>query len=231
MNNKKVTALLLNWKRPDNMVKIINSIRKQNIDIEIILWNNNQEDNTKYDVDLQINSSKNLICWCRWLMLSYSTGEFIFTNDDDLLMNNSEIIKKCLDFSIDNNCAIGYTGVSLVKNKEYFNSVHYLGPDKNKNLNINIIKGRFMFFKKDMIKNMKIISQYNITPLEFKNNSRIEDDIEANYYIKNKKIIPSFLYDNFINLNENDFSYSKHTLHKISRNNACRFFYKENYDV
>lgn len=50
------TALLLNWKRPENIVKTIASMRAQTVPIEIWLWNNNPDDKTAYDVDMQINS-------------------------------------------------------------------------------------------------------------------------------------------------------------------------------
>lgn len=52
----KVTALLLNWKRPQSIIKVINSIKKQTVKVDIWLWNNNNDDRTKYDVDVQINS-------------------------------------------------------------------------------------------------------------------------------------------------------------------------------
>ena len=78
----KVTALLLNWKRQENIVKVIQSIRDQSIDIDIWLWNNNIEDNTSYDVDVQINSSNNFKCWPRWLVGSMVDEGFIFTLDD-----------------------------------------------------------------------------------------------------------------------------------------------------
>ena len=55
----RVTALLLNWKRQDNIVKVIQSIRDQSVKVDIWLWNNNSEDTTSYDVDVQINSSNN----------------------------------------------------------------------------------------------------------------------------------------------------------------------------
>jgi len=62
----KATAVLLNWKRPDNLKELISSIRSQSVPIEILLWNNNPDDKTRYDVDIQVDSSTNLMCWPRW---------------------------------------------------------------------------------------------------------------------------------------------------------------------
>jgi hypothetical protein len=64
---KLATALLSSYERQDNLSKIIDNLRKQSVDVDIFLWNNNPEDNpedkTEYPVELQINSSKNLMCW------------------------------------------------------------------------------------------------------------------------------------------------------------------------
>ena len=58
----RITALLLNWKRQENILKVIQSIKDQSVDIDIWLWNNNPEDKTSYDVDVQVNSSSNFKC-------------------------------------------------------------------------------------------------------------------------------------------------------------------------
>jgi hypothetical protein len=60
---KLATALLSSYERQDNLRKIIDNLRKQSVDVDIFLWNNNPEDKTEYPVELQINSSKNLMCW------------------------------------------------------------------------------------------------------------------------------------------------------------------------
>ena len=52
---KTVTAILLNWKRPENIVKTIKSIRDQSIPVKICLWNNNPDDKKNYDVDLPVS--------------------------------------------------------------------------------------------------------------------------------------------------------------------------------
>ena len=92
----RVTALLLNWKRQDNIVKVIQSIRDQSVKVDIWLWNNNIEDKTSYDVDVQINSSNNFKCWPRWLVGSMVDEGFIFTLDDDIMFNKTDVIENCL---------------------------------------------------------------------------------------------------------------------------------------
>lgn len=92
----KATALLLNWKRSDNLKIIIESLHSQSIPIEIFLWNNNFEDKTQYDVNLQINSSENLMCYPRWFMGAYASSEYIFSLDDDLVFKDSKVVEDCV---------------------------------------------------------------------------------------------------------------------------------------
>ena len=92
-----ITAVLLNWKRPENIVKTIKSIRDQSISVKICLWNNNSDDKTKYDVDLQINSPNNFKCYPRWMMASLIETDYIFTLDDDLILADDNVIEDTLN--------------------------------------------------------------------------------------------------------------------------------------
>lgn len=203
-----ITALLLNYKRQNNLKIIIDRLKKQTIPITIFLWNNNYEDNERYDVDLQIDSSINLMCSPRWLMSGYSNNEYFFSLDDDLIFNDDSFIEQCHRYCKINNCAVGYQGVKLNKNKQYWTSNH-LSPNPNKDINVDIIKGRFLFCSK------QDLSKINFNNYPKKHNFRIEDDIILSSKILNK-IIPKFAYNKFIELpaphalmNQSD--------HKISR--------------
>ena len=155
----KVTALLLNWKRQENIVKVIQSIRDQSIDIDIWLWNNNIEDKTSYDVDIQINSSNNFKCWPRWLVGSMVDEGFIFTLDDDIMFNKTDVIENCLKTyeTIGTNKGlpiIGYSGVVLNKEKDYWESKHINKPYDDTDIIVDVIKGRFMFMDNKILKNV-----------------------------------------------------------------------------
>lgn len=193
MENFQVTALLLNYKRPKNIYEIIDKIKSQSIPVNIFLWNNNNEDNTKYPVDLQINSSLNLMCSPRWLMSGYSKSKYFFSLDDDLNFKDSKVIEDCLSYVINNNCAIGYQGVAIGPSKEYCKSKHFFSPNINKDINVDIIKGRFIFCSKNNLKTV------NFSNYKKANNYRIEDDIIISSKI-NKKIIPKFLHNRFVEL-------------------------------
>lgn len=211
MDVKPVTALLLNWKRPDNLKKIIYSLQNQSLPINIFLWNNNIEDQTKYDVDLQINSTKNLMCSPRWLMANYSKSEYFFSLDDDLCPNDPLLIEDCYNFATADNCAVGYTGVILSSSKHYWSS-HHITPNPSANQKVDVIKGRFLFCSKNDL------SKVNFIHYDKASNFRIEDDIIVSSQIKNK-VIPSILHKRFLELPQ-PHALFKESDHKQSRVNA-----------
>lgn len=189
----RITALLLNWKRQENIVKVIQSIKDQSVEIDIWLWNNNSEDNTSYDVDVQINSSGNFKCWPRWLIGSMVDDGYIFTLDDDIMFGRSDVIENCVKiykklpkklFPI-----IGYSGVILNDSKDYWESTHIKKPKEENDVIVDIIKGRFMFMNKNIL---------NKVLLE---NEPTCEDIKISSYSK-YKILPSVIQNGLINLNE-----------------------------
>ena len=183
---KRATALLTSFERQKNLDHIITNLREQTEAIDIFLWNNCAEDKTEYPVDLQINSSKNLMCWPRWLMANYASTDYIFSLDDDLLFADNYIIRDCINYLENNDCdAIGYNGVRIInKLQDYSNQQHIIFPRQDEL--VDIIKGGFFFAKKQNIK----IPQ-NLLNTCFKN-ARVEDDIIISSFLGNK-VIPSFI--------------------------------------
>ena len=191
----KVTALLLNWKRQENIVKVIQSIRDQSVKVDIWLWNNNNEDTTSYDVDVQFNSSNNFKCWPRWLVGSMVDEGFIFTLDDDIMFNKTDVIENCLKTyeTIDKTKTvfpiIGYSGVVLNKEKDYWDSKHIHKPYDDTDTIVDVVKGRFMFMDSKILKNVLL------------ENEPTCEDIKISSY-SNYKIIPSLISNGLINLDE-----------------------------
>jgi hypothetical protein len=186
----KITMLLLSWKRHDNIPTIIDSIKNQSIDTEIFLWNNDVENTARYDVDLQINSSKNLMCWTRWLMTAYATGDYICTLDDDLCFADENVLEDCVNYCIDNDCSIGGFGAILDEEKEYFKSKHIVITKReiSDDTCVDVIKGRFILAPADLLKNLPLKPEQSGT-----DDPRIEDDIIVSSFLE-RKIIPKFLH-------------------------------------
>jgi hypothetical protein len=182
----RATALLLSFERQKNLDRIIANLREQTKSVDIFLWNNCAEDKTEYPVDLQINSSKNLMCWPRWLMANYVTTDYVFSLDDDMLFADNRMIEDSIDYLDKNDCdAIGYSGVKIIDHsQDYFDQKHIFLARQDQT--VDIIKGGFLFAKKQ---NLRIPQDLFDVCAE---NPRIEDDIVVSSFL-DKKVVPSFM--------------------------------------
>ena len=189
----RITALLLNWKRQENILKVIQSIKDQSVDIDIWLWNNNPEDKTSYDVDVQVNSSSNFKCWPRWLIGSMVDDGYIFTLDDDIMFDRSDVIENCVkiykELPKKPYPIIGYSGVILNDSKDYWKSTHIHKPNEENDIIVDVIKGRFMFMNKNILDKVLL------------RNEPTCEDIKISSYSK-YKILPSAIQNGLINLDE-----------------------------
>ena len=211
---------MTNWKRKENLKEIIENIRNQSVPVEIFLWNNNPEDLEDYSVDLQINSSKNLMCLPRWFMANYANSEYVFSLDDDLCFNDSKVVEDCIKYSLKPNQALGAFGVKLRDNLDYWSSRHICCyPDKDRQ--VNIIKGRFLFIKKSLLKNVSMLPSEDADI----NKPRIEDDIFISHYLE-QAYLPSFLSKRFKELPEGGQSLYRDSNHRESRKTQTKKYFK-----
>jgi hypothetical protein len=218
---KTITAILLNWKRPENIVKTIKSIRDQSIPVKICLWNNNPDDRTRYDVDVQIDSSNNFKCYPRWMMASLIETDYIFTLDDDLMLADDNVIKDTLEFyesiNINDTPIVGYTGVILNQDKEYWTSEHVEYP-KNIDIRVDVVKGRFMFMNKSLINNITIENEETCEDIKISSHS-------------NYKVIPSILKNRLLNLDEMEVGLFGSKDHHLKRKIATKKYFTENIEI
>jgi glycosyltransferase involved in cell wall biosynthesis len=86
----RVSACLLSWKRPHNLQRIVDSLGQHNFIGEILVWNNNP------NIALRLAGSKvriiqseaNEICYGRFLCAREARFDIIYTQDDDVLVQN-----------------------------------------------------------------------------------------------------------------------------------------------
>ena len=85
-----VSACLLSWKRPENLKRIVNSIRKLEFIDEILVWNNNPEVTLSFPYEKVriIQSKENLMCYGRFLCAKEAKNEIVYVQDDDFLVKN-----------------------------------------------------------------------------------------------------------------------------------------------
>lgn len=84
-----VTAVLLNWKRPHNMEPICRSLMDTGRISKIVLWDNSGTMETIVMDGLEIVRSRKNICTLgRFKAVRHADSEFIYTQDDDVIVNN-----------------------------------------------------------------------------------------------------------------------------------------------
>jgi glycosyltransferase involved in cell wall biosynthesis len=156
MKSVKATAILLNYKKKDSLIKAIQSIRNQNIPIEIILIDNSQKDECRdLDVDHLITTTRNLHCKSRFLAANWASSDYIFTLDDDVLLSSSDVIEKYIGYieELHKNEWIVMTD----RNNHYSHLDPNYPKEFNKELSLtNYGKGRFLFFHKEYLSKVPI---------------------------------------------------------------------------
>ncbi len=88
----KVSACLLAYERPDNIRIIVKQLLEYEFVDEITIWNNNSKRSYQFEskkVKL-VNSSKNRICYGRFLCAKMASSEILYVQDDDVIVNNIE---------------------------------------------------------------------------------------------------------------------------------------------
>ncbi|EGG00485.1 uncharacterized protein MELLADRAFT_111799 [Melampsora larici-populina 98AG31] len=94
-----VTAVLLNWNRPENVVLIVAHLCRYDFIHSIIIWNNNHDSNPLKKEDFVhtecashklsiINSPSNLYFVSRYLACLQSVTEYCFFQDDDTIVTS-----------------------------------------------------------------------------------------------------------------------------------------------
>ncbi len=143
--NRKITLILLNWKRPHNVRRIINTyLPLRRID-EIILWNNNLECKFKiHHQKIKYFESKNYFTISRYAATFFARNDDIIFHDDDLLLKEDqieELFKAHLTYP---HSIVGCFGRNLEKGA--YIKKHSFGK-------VDMVLGRVMLFQKSLIGN------------------------------------------------------------------------------
>lgn len=222
----RVTALLLNWKRPANFPLVIESIRKQSIPVSIWIWDNSGTlgSGEDFGADVVIRSSKNLLFWPRWMMAALSQTDYVFSLDDDLRLTDPELIQNCVSYmettehEVDS-LMLGRTGVVLDSEKGYTQSTHVSAAAEQPSsappapeLEVNILKGQFLFMSREFLE---------AVPMKPED----DDDIRMSAAAK-RCIIPPFMYGAFENLPDHD-GLCEQSGHFERRNRAAQRYFRQ----
>ncbi|MBN67868.1 MAG: hypothetical protein CME32_01130 [Gimesia sp.] len=153
---KRITVVLINYKRTKNTHQIIDSLRKQSVSPVIYVWNNGDEPFENPHVDWVINSNQNVHGHPLQFLYQYADTEFICRMDDDLMPADDRVFEDVIHFMSDHGKSqriVGGYGVILEEGKNYQDSnqigcgPHYKPIESD--TPIDIVKGRIMWFRQE----------------------------------------------------------------------------------
>jgi len=155
--SQSVTAIILSFKRPQNLERICTNLRKSGIVSEIIIWNNNPDLTIKSKRDVVINSSKNFKPFTRYAAVMLASNDTIIFQDDDLLCSPKDVVALHSEFTRNENRIYGFFGRNL-ENSKLIPNVDFYGE-------VDIVLGRFTLFSKNLLS--KVYGDYlKLGPIE-----------------------------------------------------------------
>lgn len=152
----RITAILLNWRRPDNLLHVVNALATQVAAPLILLWNNGAPISDSR-IHWRVDSSVNAHCWPRWLLASMAQTEFVATLDDDLALADELVLSDAIDFLAGQpeDRIIGPMGTILDCAREYRECQHVTAPPTDQP--VDIVKGRMMVMRRSgLLKNFRM---------------------------------------------------------------------------
>ena len=202
--------IILNYKRPENVKKIVFSLWKLFPRITVI--NNNPEYQLPYwgdGIDV-INNDKNYFCMERWIRAYEYPEEYKLILDDDILPAPS-LIKNMIKSNLPFTGIYGKQGVSSAKNYGELKDVWNTGE-------VDFIVGSCVFIKQSVLNEI----QDHIQSIGYPERG---DDIIISYLIKHRLQIPLKLTSGrFLFLPEGDVGLNKDDKHFIKRWNVIQKF-------
>jgi hypothetical protein len=114
----KFSAVLLSWKRPQNLSRIVDTLHSfGNID-EIFVWNNAPEVDLKLGSDAIIFASPlNFGCFARFAVAALASNDNLWFQDDDLLVSAEQFKLLQGAYALDKSRLYGAFGRNLVNGR------------------------------------------------------------------------------------------------------------------
>lgn len=146
-----VTAVLLSWKRKNNLPIIIDALRRQTLRPEIWVINNNGFED--FEADKLISIPWNAGEWARYVMAGRVETEYCMFQDDDFVLGDKYYLEDALEahkkYCPDH--VLGVAGRGLQKVSPFY------WPDMiNQDAYVPILKGHFQLFKSEIVRRVRI---------------------------------------------------------------------------
>ena len=202
--------VILNYKRPDNVKKIVFSLKK--IFPKITIINNNPEYSLPYygnGVDV-INNQRNFFCMERWIRCFEYPEEFKLIIDDDILPS-PQLIKNMLKSNLPITGIYGKRGVSFATSYNELEDAWSVG-------NVDFLVGSIILVKQSVLNEIQ-------TDLEKMCYPERGDDIIVSYLIKRTfQTSLKLTQGQFMFLPEGDVGLNKSKEHFTKRWNVIKKF-------
>jgi hypothetical protein len=142
-----LTICLLNWKRPENLRRIIDRLAEQTLRPQVFLWNNAAEPFDHPAVTWRVESSRNVACPPRWWMASFAETPLVASLDDDLLPADRRVVEDAVRLAErePHDRAIGPAGAVLVRGRPYAAHRHVFCPPDD--VRVDVVKGRCLIVR------------------------------------------------------------------------------------
>ena len=202
--------VILNYKRPDNVKKIVFSLKK--IFPKITIINNNPEYSLPYygnGVDV-INNQRNFFCMERWIRCFEYPEEFKLIIDDDILPS-PQLVKNMLKSNLPITGVYGKRGVSFATSYNELDDAWSVG-------NVDFLVGSIILVKQSVLNEIQ-------TDLEKMGYPERGDDIIVSYLIKRTfQTSLKLTQGQFMFLPEGDVGLNKSKEHFTKRWNVIKKF-------
>jgi len=235
-----ITSILIHYQRSENMKKIIEGIRHQTIQSDIIVWDNSG-DCPGDGVDVMIRSSHNFHCLPRVLIAGTVKTEYIYNQDDDLAINDKFLFEKFITMSKRYpDYVIGWNGRQFHKDINWEKAYSFpnkgsgggwwdYAPIENET-SIDMINFGVSFLRTELINQIKINPfVLGYTEEEYK----YGDDIIISSQLQKKRTMDFKLLSNYEWLNEFENrggALSKQSRHMVVRDELCRRIWEKKYN-
>ena len=147
-----LTICLLNWRRPENLRRIIERLAAQTVRPRLFLWNNAPEPFRHPDVEWTVESARNIGCAPRWWMAALAATEFVAAMDDDLMPGDGRVLEDALRVAAAQppDCAVGPFGAVFRPGRPYAGHEAVGCPACDRA--VDLVKGRFLIVRTDALR-------------------------------------------------------------------------------
>jgi len=81
-----MSVVILNWKRPDNLARIVIDLQRSGLTDDLLVWNNNSASPLKLEQASVINASRDMGLYTRFAAACLARHEAVLIQDDDLVV-------------------------------------------------------------------------------------------------------------------------------------------------